>query len=167
MIPPDQLGRLFDQFYEQISEQIPTTLEVNESTLNELSPDIMPLLAQVRRYIGYFRIVYWALIVSSALFIMGIILLDRRVRGATRWIGIPCLVSGIVSYLGTFLVRSFATGLIASLALPTQLQAWLPQLLDDSLAPLRVYGVVLMVVGATLLIVSFVYRRRHDEQLPG
>ena len=167
MIPPDQLGRLFDQFYEQISEQIPTTLEVNESTLNELSPDIMPLLAQVRRYIGYFRIVYWALIVSSALFIMGIILLDRRVRGATRWIGIPCLVSGIVSYLGTFLVRSFATGLIASLALPTQLQAWLPQLLDDSLAPLRVYGIVLMVVGATLLIVSFVYRRRHDGQLPG
>jgi len=40
MIPPAELGRLFDEFYAQIAGDIPSTLEINESTLNELSPDI-------------------------------------------------------------------------------------------------------------------------------
>ena len=166
MIPPAQLERLFNEFYELVSGQIPSTFEANESTLNELSPDIMPVLIQVRRYMGYFQTIYWALIASTALLIMGIILLNRRVRGATRWIGIPCLISGIVSYAGTFIISHFARGLMAQIELPSQLQAWLPQLLNDSLAPLRIYGIVLMAVGTALLIVSFVYRRHHREYLP-
>ena len=97
---------------------------------------------------------------------MGIILLNRRVRGATRWIGIPCLISGIVSYAGTFIISHFARGLMAQIELPSQLQTWLPQLLNDSLAPLQIYGIVLMAVGTALLIVSFVYRRHQREYLP-
>ena len=166
MIPPAELGRLFDEFYAQIAGDIPSTLEINESTLNELSPDIMPALIQARRYVGYFQVAYWALVVATALLIMGIILLDRRVRGATRWIGIPCLISGIVTFVGTFLIRNFTGGLITQLNLPAPLGSWLGQLVGDSLAPMRVYGIVLMAVGVALLIVSFVYKRHSYEYLP-
>jgi hypothetical protein len=166
MIPPAELGRLFDQFYAQISGEIPSTLEINESTLNEMSPDIMPALIQARRYIGYFQVAYWALLVATALFIMGIILLDRRVRGATRWIGIPCLISGIVSYVATFLIRDFAEGMLVQVNLPAPLGDWLVRLVGDSLAPMRVSGIVLMAVGVALLIVSFVYKRRSYDYLP-
>ncbi len=166
MIPPTELGRLFDEFYVQVSGEIPSTLEINESTLNELSPDVMPALIQARRYVGYFRVAYWALVAATALFIMGIILLDRRVRGATRWIGIPCLISGIVSYVGTFFIKNFVEGLITGVNLPVPLGSWLVQLVSDSLAPMRVYGIVLMAVGVALLIVSFVYRRRQYDYLP-
>ena len=162
-LPPPLLEQYFNEFYQQISEQIPSTLEINEGVINELSPDIMPVLAQARRYIGYLRIAYWVLIASTALLVMGIILLDRRVRGATRWIGIPCLISGIVTYVGTFVAKHFAGVLMAQIDLPVQLQAWLPQLLNDSLAPLQIYGIVLMAVGAALLIVSVVYKRHHYE----
>ncbi len=163
MLPPAELERLFNQFYEQVSGQIPSTLEIDEGMINEMDPGIMPALAQARRYTGYFQIAYWALIISTALFIMGIILLDRRVRGATRWLGIPCLISGIVSYGGTFFLSNFAAGLVAQLELPVQLQGWLPQLINDSLDPMRIYGVVLMVAGTALLIVSVAYRRRGYE----
>ena len=166
MIPPAELGRLFDEFYAQISGEIPSTLEINESTLNELSPDIMPALIQARRYVGYFRVAYWALVVATALFIMGIILLDRRVRGATRWLGIPCLISGIVTYVGTFFIRDFAEGLITQLELPAALANWPAQLVSEALAPMRVCGIILMAVGAALLIVSFVYKRHHYDYLP-
>jgi len=163
MLPPAELERLFNQFYEQVSGQIPSTLEIDEGMINEMDPGIMPALAQARRYTGYFQIAYRALIISTALFIMGIILLDRRVRGATRWLGIPCLISGIVSYGGTFFLSNFAAGLVAQLELPVQLQDWLPQLINDSLDPMRIYGVVLMVAGTALLIVSVAYRRRGYE----
>jgi hypothetical protein len=164
MIPPAQLERLFDDFYEQVAGQIPSTLEINESTLNEMDSSIMPALAQARRYIGYFQAIYWALVIATALFIMGIILLNRWVRGATRWIGIPCLISGIVTYVATFVMKHFASAALAGIDLPLELQSWLPRLLDDSLAPLRTYGIVLMVVGVALLIVSFVYKRGQHEQ---
>ena len=166
MIPPAELGRLFDEFYAQVSGEIPSTLEINESTLNELSPDIMPALIKAKRYFGYFQVAYWALVAAMALLIMGIILLDRRVRGATRWIGIPCLISGIVTYVGTFVIRNFAGGLITQVGLPVPLGSWLVQLVSDALAPMRVYGIVLMAVGVALLIVSFVYRRHQYDYLP-
>lgn len=162
-LPPPLVEQYFNEFYQQISEQMPSTLEINESVINELSPDIMPVLAQVRRYIGYLQIAYWVSIASTALLIMGIILLDRRVRGATRWIGIPCLISGIVTYVGTFVMKHFAGLLMSQIDLPVQLQAWLPQFLNDSLAPMQVYGIILMAVGTALLIVSVVYRRHHYE----
>jgi hypothetical protein len=166
MVPPAQLEQLFDGFYEQVSGEIPSNLEINESTLNEMSPDIMPTLMRVRQYIGYFRIIYWALVVATALFVMGIILLDRRVRGATRWLGTPCLISGIASYVGTFFITDFAEGMIMQFGLPASLDSWLAQLVGDTLAPMRVYGIVLMVVGAALLIVSVVYRRRQYDYFP-
>jgi hypothetical protein len=166
MIPPAELGRLFDQFYAQVSGEIPSTLEINENTLNELSPDIMPALIQARRYVGYFRVAYWALVVATALFIMGIILLDRRVRGATRWLGIPCLISGVATYVSTFFIRDFAEGLITQVDLPAPLGDWLRQVVGDSLAPMRVCGIVLMAVGVALLIVSVVYKRRSYDYLP-
>ncbi|NOQ17726.1 MAG: hypothetical protein GQ507_00595 [Dehalococcoidales bacterium] len=52
---------------------------------------------------------------------------------------------------------------MAQLGLPVQLQDWLPQFLTDSLAPLEVYGIVLVAVGAALLVVSVVYRRRQSS----
>lgn len=162
-LPPPLVEQYFDEFYQQISEQMPSTLEINESVINELSPDIMPVLAQVRRYIGYLQIAYWVSVASTALLIMGIILLDRRVRGATRWIGIPCLISGIVTYVGTLVMKHFAGLLISQIDLPVQLQAWLHQLLNDSLAPMQIYGIILMAVGTALLIVSVVYKRHHYE----
>ena len=126
----------------------------------------MPALIKAKRYFGYFQVAYWALVAAMALLIMGIILLDRRVRGATRWIGIPCLISGIVTYVGTFVIRNFAGGLITQVGLPVPLGSWLVQLVSDALAPMRVYGIVLMAVGVALLIVSFVYRRHQYDYLP-
>ena len=124
----------------------------------------MLALAQARQYISYFRVIYWALVIATALFIMGIILLNRRVKGATRWIGIPCLISGIVTYVATFVIKHFAGEALSGIGPPPELQSWLSRLLNDSLAPLGIYGIVLMAVGVALLIVSFVYKRGQYDQ---
>jgi hypothetical protein len=160
-IPFSLVERYFDQFYDQVSAQIPAAIEIDEEFIEEVSPDIMPLLERVRRYIGYLEIAYGVSIFSIALTIMGIILLDRRVRSATRWVGIPCLISGIVALVSALAARHFAGILIAGLNPPDELKSWLPQLLSDSLAPLRIYGIVLMAVGVALLIVSIVYKRNQ------
>jgi hypothetical protein len=162
-IPAAQLEPLFNQVYDNFSAQIPDTMEINESFINEIDPEIMSVLAQLRRYIGYLRIAYVAFIVGMALTVMGIILLTRRVRGATRWIGIPCLIAGIVTYAGTFIIRHFAGQVMEQLILPAPLQVWLPRFLEHGLVPMQIYGIVFMIVGTALLIVSVVYRRGEPE----
>jgi hypothetical protein len=159
ILSPAGLERLFDEFYDDISRQMPATLEINEGMINTISPEIMPLLEQARRYIGYLQIAYGVLIGATAALVAGIILLNRRVKGATLWLGIPCLICGIFAYVSTFVIKRLAGLWMAQLGLPVQLQDWLPQFLTDSLAPLEVYGIVLMAVGAALLIVSVAYRR--------
>jgi len=163
LLPEAEIEEYFNEFYEQISEQMPSTFEIDESVISTISPEIMPLLEQARRYIGYLQIAYRAVMVALPLLIMGIILLDRRVKGATRWIGIPCLVCGIFAYVSNLIARYFVGIYIPQLGLPVQLQAWLPHFLDRCLAPMQIYGIVLMATGTALLIVSFVYKRRQPE----
>jgi len=159
ILSPAELESLFDEFYDDISRQMPATLEINEGMINTISPEIMPLLEQARRHISYLQIAYGVLIGAIAALVAGIILLNRRVKGATIWLGIPCLICGIFVYVSTFVIKRLAGLLMTQLSLPVQLQDWLPQFLTDSLAPLEVYGIVLMAVGAALLIVSVAYRR--------
>lgn len=159
ILSPAELESLFDEFYDDISGQMPATLEINEGMINTISLEIMPLLEQARRYIGYLQIAYGVLIGATVALVTGIILLNRRVKGATLWLGIPCLICGIFVYVSTFVIKRLAELLMVQLSLPVQFQDWLPQFLTDSLAPLEVYGIVLMAVGAALLIVSVVYRR--------
>ena len=164
ILSPAALESLFDEFYNGISRQMPSTLEINEGMINAISPEVMPLLEQARRYIGYLQIAYGVLIGATAALVAGIILLNRRVKGATLWLGIPCLICGISAYVSTFVIKRLAGLLMVQLSLPVQFQDWLPQFLTDSLVSLEVYGIVLMAVGAALLIVSVVYRRRQPSE---
>ncbi|MDD5591300.1 MAG: hypothetical protein PHY18_05165 [Dehalococcoidales bacterium] len=162
ILSPADLEGLFNEFYDDMSRQMPATLEINEGMLSRISPDIVPLLEQARRYIGYLRISYGVLIGVTAGLVVGIILLLRRMKWATLWLGIPCLICGVFAYVSTLLANRVAGLFAAQLSLPIQIHNWLPGLLDDSLSPLRVYGIVLMAVGAVLIIVSVVYLRRQS-----
>ena len=128
-----------------------------------ISPEIMARLEQARRYIGYLQVAYRISIGAMIAIIVGLVFLHRQVRGATRSIGIPCLSCGISTYVSTVVIKYFAGMQVAQFGLPAQLQAWLPQFLNDSLAPMQMYGIGLMVTGTALLIVSVVYKRRQSS----
>ncbi len=157
VVPPALAEQYFNEFYQEFSEQIPPTIEINESMI---SPETMRTLEQIRRYIGYLQIAYRAAIGATIAIIVGLVFLHRRVKGATRSIGIPCLICGIVTYVGTVVIKNLVGAQLAQVSLPAQLRAWLPQFLDNSLAPLQMFGIGLMVAGTALLIVSVVYKRR-------
>lgn len=163
-IPPALVEPYFDEYYRQFSEQIPSTVEVDESMIG---PEAMRTLEQVRRYIGYLQIAYRVAIGATIAIIVGLVFLNRQVKGATRSIGIPCLICGIVTYIDTVVIKNLVGMQLAQISLPAQLRAWLPQFLDNSLAPLQMFSIVLMVVGTALLIVSFVYKRRQASAYQG
>jgi hypothetical protein len=155
-----ELEPYFDEYYEQIAQEIPSTFELDEASLGA---EGTALLEQTRQIIDYFNLSYTALIGIILLSILLIILVHREVRGSTRTLGINFLVCGALSFLSVFAMEKMLGPILTQADMPPYLQTWVPQLISDTLSPLEMYGIVLGVVGVVLLIVSFAYRRRQPE----
>jgi len=160
--PQAELEQLFDEFYQGFSEQIPATFEINESMIAMMNPEIMDTLEQTRLYIGYLQLAYRISIGVMIGTIVGLAFLHRRVKGATRSIGIPFLISGIFGFVGDMVAGRFATGMIVGAELPAELQTWIPQFMNDLFTPMRMLGIGFMAAGIALLIVSVVYKQRES-----
>ena len=159
-LPPAMIEAHFDEFYQQISQEIPSTFDLDGALRD---PAVIAQLEQLKQAIGYFRIGYQALIGFILLLILGIVLINREVRGSTRSLGSTFLSCGIFSLIGVFISRDvIATQLVQS-DIPVYLHAWIPQLVADTLAPLEIYSIGLLGVGVVLLIVSFVYKPREPS----
>jgi len=159
-LPPAEVERYFNEFYQDFTKNIPTTFEFNESSL---SPEVLAGLEQVKQGISYFQLGYKALIGFILLLILGIILINREVKGTTRGLGITFLTYGVLEYAGIFAAKHLAGTQLPQLGIPASLQAQLPQLLGDFLAPLEMFSIGIGIAGVVLLIVSFVYKRREPE----
>ncbi len=177
--PPEKLAGLsraeleqyFDAYSQEMAKMIPPTFEIDESIIGTEMPaqlaetlaEVEATLAEAKQYVGHFQLGYKALIGFTVLVIIGIILLERRVRNATRNIGITLLTIGVVSLIEFFLAKHFIAPQLAQPDIPVSLQTWLPQLLNDFLAPLQAFSIGLLVAGVVLLVVSFVYKPRQPS----
>lgn len=169
-LPPAQVDQYFNQFYQQYSQQIPSSFTVDEASLGTQT---MATVKQVRQYIGYAQIAYWALIGFMLLLITAIVLISRNVKKVTRELGVNFLIYGALGYASIFVAEYLraqyltpsVSSLAASLAIPQALLSWLSQLLADvsALAPLQVFSIALAAIGIILIVVSFVYRPRPAQ----
>jgi len=159
-LPPAEIEQALNEFWSEFSEQIPSTFEFDEALLG---PEAMAQLEQARQIVGYIHLTYNALIGLILLLILGIVLINREVKGATRKIGITFLSCGIPWFVGIFIAKNVAGTQLTQLDMPVHLQTWMPQFLNDLLAPLVMFSIGLLIAGVALLVVSFVYKRRQTE----
>jgi len=158
---PAEIELYLDEAYSEIDEMLPPRFEFNVSSLD---PEVLAQLEQARQYIGYFQLGYKLLIGFILLLILGIILIHRQVKRATREIGIILLTYGVLEYIAIFVTKYLAGTQLTKLDVPAQLQTLLPQLLSNFLAPLEIFSICLLVVGVALIIVSFVYKPRQPSE---
>ena len=130
---------------------------------DSIPPEVMEQIIIARQYIGYFQTGYYLLIVFMVLLAAGIVLINRNVRDATRVLGIVLLVYGVLELAAFFYARNLVPPSLPLHDLPASLQPWVLGVYGDLLAPLQILGLVVLVAGAVLLVVSFVYRPRRAE----
>ena len=170
-LPPSLLAQQFDAFFQEFSEGMPSTFELDESLLGtELRTEIASALAEAevgleqgREVIGYFQLGYKLLIGFIVLLILGIVLIHRRVKGASRGLGITFLTYGVLWYVGIFVAKYFAVTQMAQFDVPHYLEGWRFQFVDNFLAPLEMFSLGLLIGGVALIVVSFVYKRRETS----
>ncbi|MBA7694461.1 hypothetical protein ES703_103072 [subsurface metagenome] len=157
---PAQIELFLNELYDEIDELLPATFELNEDSLGaELSAQ----LELAREYIRYFQVGYKFLLGFMLLLIVGIVLIDRQVRSASRKLGTIFLPEGVLMLVGFFVAKYFAGRQIAQLDVPPYLEEWLPQLVGDFVAPLLMLSIGLIIGGVALLTVSFVYKRQTSS----
>ena len=157
LLPPAEAELYLDELYDQIDDMIPATYELNEASLGT---ELLAPLEMAREYIGYFQLGYKLLIGFMVLLIVGIVLIDHQVRSATRRLGSILLPEGVLLLVGYFIAKYFAGRQLAQFDVPSYLEDWLPQLASDFAAPLLMLSIGLIIGGAVLLTISFVYKRQ-------
>jgi len=158
--PPAAVELYISEACQYVDEMIPPRFEFNESSL---SPEALSQLTQVKQAVGYIQLAYKVLIAVILLLILGIVLINREVRGTTRELGIIFATYGALEYLAIFILKNLAGTQLPQLGIPPPLQAWLPQLFNHLLVPLEIFSLSLLVAGIALIIVSFVYKPRQPS----
>jgi hypothetical protein len=158
-LPAEEIEAEFNVYFDQIEEEIPSAIELDETLLET---DVMQQIEQAKQYVGYFNIGFIALIAFCLLLILLIILVYREVKRSCRYIGFTFLSVGIVSLVLAFVARSIANSQLADIDMPATLQAWAPNVVTDVLMTLGIYAIGLIAVGIALTVVSFVYKRKDE-----
>jgi len=170
-LPQNALEQYFNENFGGLAQVIPSGFQLDESVIGtELPAEIAKALTeaeaaleQARPAISYFQLGYKLLIGFIVLLILGIIFINRRVKTITLVLGIIFTICGALQFASTFIAKSFATAQTIPPDTPTQLRVWLPQLISDSLSPLRIFSICILVVGVALIIVSFVYKPHQTQ----
>lgn len=160
-LSPATIDQYFSHFYQQIGiSQIPSTFEINE---NMLPLEVKNAFQEVRHYARYYQPAYWGLIGIIILFILFIFLLQGNLKGTTRSLGITFLLYGALEFAGLWVIRNYTAPFLKIPDIPTTLQSWIPQVLNDVLAPLQTFSLGLLGAGIILIGASFFFRREEAD----
>jgi len=160
-LPPSEQVITSDQFQQQLSDEIPSTIRVNR---DNIPSEAWQTIQQAKEITGYNRTTYFALIFFSILLILFIVLITREVKGATLSLGIIFLVVGAGSLSALIATQRFVPGSIPMNDLPMQVKVWLKQLIIDYLSPWKMYSIIILVLGVLLLVTGFFFRSKMAKQ---
>jgi len=168
-LPPTLLEQALEDIWTQYFAGIPATLEIDEELVGyDLQADVTKSLADIKEALQeardateLFKMAYWGTIAIIALFIAGIILLQRRVRGACLSLGIVFLIYGVLEYVGIVIAKGVADSQIPDADMPASFNSWAINLVSDTLNPLEILAIGSIALGVILLVASFLYKRQQ------
>jgi len=152
MFSEEQQRMFLDQVLREMDNRIPDTFEITEAFLDA---GTLAGLRTAREYAGYVSLSLWLLpVVALVLVLLIAWMLAWRGRPVTRFTGAAFAVGGI----GSLILRVVAPPALADMALsgvPAAMRPALAGFIERCFEPLLVYGIVVLVVGALLVLVSF------------
>jgi hypothetical protein len=154
ILSPQEQDLFILDLKKQIEEAMPANyvLEVNRDLIGQ---ENMNLLQYAREIFKFFRTTFWILAGIIVLMLVLIILIEKKVRGILRILGIIFILDGILCGI-TYLIAKY----VIPLYLPTeeitsQIHNWLTRLINDILSPFGWFSLVVLLLGGICLIMSF------------
>ena len=153
-----QAKTAFEGYIDSYIDEIPDTYTLDE---NSIGQGVLDSLRQAKDVVNYFQTAYFWLIVIMVV-VAGLIFLINwsNVRASLRALGIDLLIFGILDLAGILIVRNMQL----QQYLPdtsSSIQSWINGLYHDITGIMLWFSIGVLVVGAVLLALSFVVKRRE------
>jgi lipopolysaccharide export LptBFGC system permease protein LptF len=149
------------QYLSQSQKKLADSLPLSSSltiTSEDIGTDGMNALDRAKEVFGYIHTSFIWLMALAVVLILLVILIFREIKGASRTIGIVFLAGGALSYGIYWGLNHFVPGMISTGDFPDQIQAWVPQFVSDILSPWGIFSLAVLIIGAVLVGISFLYR---------
>jgi len=158
----DEVKNTVQQYLNEFIDEIPDSYAIDESVIGS---DGMNTLQDIRTGIRYFKMVYFWLFVFIAVMAGLIFLINwSDIKTSTRSLGIDLLIFGVLDLAGILVMKSLSlmTSIPGYKDVPVSLQNWIQGVVSDITGKMMVFSIVLVVVGAILLTVSFFIKGRQE-----
>jgi hypothetical protein len=152
MFSEEQQRMFLDQIMREVDNRIPDSFEVTEAYLDA---GTLAGLRTAREYAGYVSLSLWLLpVVALVLVLLIAWMLAWRGRSLTRFTGAAFAVGGIGSLILRVVGPPALVGMVPPY-IPSGMRPVVVSFIEKCFEPLLVYGIVVLVVGALLVLVSF------------
>ncbi|MCK9356199.1 MAG: hypothetical protein M0R22_03495 [Dehalococcoidia bacterium] len=159
-IPADQRDAFLALMLKEMDNRIPDQVEIDETYLGA---DTVARLHQARQYVAYVIWLRRLLPVVCLLAIIGIAAAcSWQIAAADRYVGAALGVAGLIALVVALVARSRLTDSLPA-GIPEQFLGFVPGFIADCCRPLILYGVVTLVVGVGLVLLSLDWKRRKVE----
>lgn len=159
----DLLLPYFNQYYDEIVEEVPSEITANENRIFITEDNIVDIdtesVETVRDWLGIFNTVYYVLIAFMVLCVVGIVLIHFNVKDATRSIAKTFLIYGIAEFAAVMIARYVVPRFLPTGDLPLSLRNFIDDAYASVLSPLMWFSLGILIAGAALLVFSIFYRR--------
>ncbi len=149
----------FDQYVDDFIDDIPDDYVLDE---DELGPDMTRQLEDARRYIGYFRTGFYALIGVAVVLMAAVVLVYRRTMEVLLSLGITFALFGAVTLSGTVFARTLTWVTYLPDDVPAAVRSGLTGTIGEALEPLLWYSIGILVVGIVMIVLGVLFRRREE-----
>ena len=159
----DALLPYFNQYYDEIVEEVPSEIIINERNIIISEDNIVSLdtevLETVRKWVGVFNAIFYALIALMVILVAGIVLAYFNIKKSTRSIAKIFLIYGISEFVAVMVARYLVPRFLPTADLPESFQNLITDTYTSALDPLLWFSVGIIVAGAALLVFSIFYNR--------
>jgi len=123
--------------------------------------DMLEQLAALQKSVAFADASFVPLIILGLMLIIAIKLIARRPQFISGELGLILAISGALQFVFILPVGSLAKSAISQFNLPSLIHDWLLRMVGDFSNIMLIYGGVLLVVGAALIVLYYVLK--HDK----
>ncbi|MDD5190520.1 MAG: hypothetical protein PHE50_05705 [Dehalococcoidales bacterium] len=188
----EQINAAVEKYWRDAVSTIPTTVKMDSSNFgagmntgtNEMftelqngldkarenidsgTRDFETQLTDVRTGIKYFRLAFLGLIGLILVIIGGIVLIYRSVKDSCRSLGITFTIYGAITFAIVMVVRYIAPVLARNNVedMPQFVSDMLPKLIGHLTSPLFIVGLVCLLGGIAMIVISVIYPRMQAKK---
>lgn len=149
------INQLSQQVTQALNDVWPSSIAINADTLGGAT---MRVLAQVKKGIEIWKTGFYLICVLTALWIVLIVVILRKMKDILRKLGLIFLIPGALGVLGYYLMLYLSKN-VPMVGVPDAVRLWIIQALSDLMTPWGIYSAILLIAGVVMLVASFYVRR--------